>query len=78
MHGTINTTTDGVLRIHTYTAPDDGWEVNSHIIELATQAAWNTARREAMRRLESSDADRSVALLVRINFEKIPAPPPER
>jgi glyoxylase-like metal-dependent hydrolase (beta-lactamase superfamily II) len=37
MHGTINTTTDGVLRIHTYTAPDDGWGVNSHIIELATQ-----------------------------------------
>src|SRR6202044_4119528 len=37
MHGTINTTSEGALRIHTYTAPDDGWGVNSHIIELATQ-----------------------------------------
>jgi hypothetical protein len=37
MYGTINITSDGALRIHTYTAPDDGWGVNSHIIELATQ-----------------------------------------
>jgi glyoxylase-like metal-dependent hydrolase (beta-lactamase superfamily II) len=37
MHGTINITSEGALRIHTYTAPDDGWGVNSHIIELATQ-----------------------------------------
>ena len=25
------------LRIHTFTAPDDGWSVNSHIIEFPTQ-----------------------------------------
>jgi glyoxylase-like metal-dependent hydrolase (beta-lactamase superfamily II) len=37
MHGTMNITSDGTLRIHTYTAPDDGWGVNSHIIEFATQ-----------------------------------------
>jgi glyoxylase-like metal-dependent hydrolase (beta-lactamase superfamily II) len=27
---------DGV-RVHTYTAPDDGWRVNTHLIELSTQ-----------------------------------------
>jgi glyoxylase-like metal-dependent hydrolase (beta-lactamase superfamily II) len=37
MYGSINITSDRALRIHTYTAPDDGWGVNSHIIELATQ-----------------------------------------
>jgi glyoxylase-like metal-dependent hydrolase (beta-lactamase superfamily II) len=25
------------VRIHTYTAPEEGWRVNSHIIETATQ-----------------------------------------
>ena len=25
------------LRIHTFAAPDDGWSVNSHIIEFPTQ-----------------------------------------
>jgi hypothetical protein len=44
-------------------------------VELATEAAWKPARREAMRQLESViHAGGSVVLLVRINFEKIPAP----
>jgi glyoxylase-like metal-dependent hydrolase (beta-lactamase superfamily II) len=25
------------IRVHTYTAPDDGWRVNTHLIELPTQ-----------------------------------------
>ena len=25
------------VRIHTFTAPDDGWSVNSHIVEFPTQ-----------------------------------------
>jgi glyoxylase-like metal-dependent hydrolase (beta-lactamase superfamily II) len=37
VNGVINITADEALRVHTYTAPDDGWGVNSHIIELATQ-----------------------------------------
>jgi len=37
MSGTMTVTESRNLRIHTFTAPDDGWSVNSHIIELATQ-----------------------------------------
>jgi glyoxylase-like metal-dependent hydrolase (beta-lactamase superfamily II) len=35
--GEINLARRGELRIHTYTAPEEGWCVNSHIIETATQ-----------------------------------------
>jgi hypothetical protein len=37
MSGTMTVTESRNLRIHTFTAPDDGWSVNSHIIELPTQ-----------------------------------------
>jgi glyoxylase-like metal-dependent hydrolase (beta-lactamase superfamily II) len=37
MAGKITVTQSKNLAIHTFTAPDDGWSVNSHIIELATQ-----------------------------------------
>jgi glyoxylase-like metal-dependent hydrolase (beta-lactamase superfamily II) len=37
MVGKMSLTQSDNLTIHTYTAPDDGWNVNSHIIELATQ-----------------------------------------
>jgi glyoxylase-like metal-dependent hydrolase (beta-lactamase superfamily II) len=37
MLGKIRLTQSDNLAIHTYTAPDDGWSVNSHIIEFATQ-----------------------------------------
>jgi glyoxylase-like metal-dependent hydrolase (beta-lactamase superfamily II) len=35
--GEIAITRRGAIRVHTYMAPDDGWCVNSHIIETATQ-----------------------------------------
>jgi glyoxylase-like metal-dependent hydrolase (beta-lactamase superfamily II) len=37
MNGTITTTSRSLLKVHTYTAPESGWVVNSHIIELPTQ-----------------------------------------
>jgi glyoxylase-like metal-dependent hydrolase (beta-lactamase superfamily II) len=37
MTGTTHITSSGHLSVHTYTASEDGWLVNSHIIELATQ-----------------------------------------
>jgi glyoxylase-like metal-dependent hydrolase (beta-lactamase superfamily II) len=35
--GKIHTTEQSGLRVHTYTAPDDGWVVNTHFIELPSQ-----------------------------------------
>jgi glyoxylase-like metal-dependent hydrolase (beta-lactamase superfamily II) len=37
MLGKITTTSNKGINVHTYTAPDDGWHVNSHIVELADQ-----------------------------------------
>jgi glyoxylase-like metal-dependent hydrolase (beta-lactamase superfamily II) len=37
LHGTICVTERGGLKVHTYTAPDDGWRVNTHFIELPKQ-----------------------------------------
>jgi glyoxylase-like metal-dependent hydrolase (beta-lactamase superfamily II) len=37
MLGRITVTQADGLRIHTYTAPEEGWVVNTHIIELPTQ-----------------------------------------
>ena len=37
MLGEIALTDRDEIRIHTYTAPEEGWRVNSHIIEMATQ-----------------------------------------
>jgi hypothetical protein len=37
MLGTITLSQPRDVRVHTYTAPDDGWCVNTHIVELATQ-----------------------------------------
>src|SRR5215469_11009272 len=37
MQGKIMVTQAGDLRVHTYTAPEDGWQVNSHIVELPSQ-----------------------------------------
>ena len=34
MLGTITISQHGGMRVHTYTAPDDGWRVNTHILEL--------------------------------------------
>jgi hypothetical protein len=32
----IATDCSGGVRIHTYTAPEEGWRVNTHLIELPT------------------------------------------
>jgi glyoxylase-like metal-dependent hydrolase (beta-lactamase superfamily II) len=37
MEGTVSITPAGETTIHTYTAPETGWRVNSHIIELPSQ-----------------------------------------
>src|SRR5271170_3739705 len=37
MQGKITVTESQNLTIHTLTAPDEGWSVNTHIVELATQ-----------------------------------------
>ena len=37
MSGTIRITEQPGLRVHTYTAPDNGWAVNTHLVELPTQ-----------------------------------------
>jgi glyoxylase-like metal-dependent hydrolase (beta-lactamase superfamily II) len=37
MLGTISTTRSHGVSVHTYTAPEDGWRVNTHIFELVTQ-----------------------------------------
>jgi glyoxylase-like metal-dependent hydrolase (beta-lactamase superfamily II) len=37
MKGAVTVTQSRDLKIHTYTAPEDGWRVNSHIVELGTQ-----------------------------------------
>jgi glyoxylase-like metal-dependent hydrolase (beta-lactamase superfamily II) len=37
MEGTVTVTPAGEATIHTYTAPETGWRVNSHIIELPSQ-----------------------------------------
>jgi glyoxylase-like metal-dependent hydrolase (beta-lactamase superfamily II) len=37
MLGKACITTSGGVRVHTYTAPEDGWHVNTHVIELPTQ-----------------------------------------
>ncbi len=37
MLGEVELTGRGKLRVHTYTAPDDGWCVNSHIVETDRQ-----------------------------------------
>jgi glyoxylase-like metal-dependent hydrolase (beta-lactamase superfamily II) len=34
--GEINLTHSGEVCIHTYTAPEDGWRVNSHVVETET------------------------------------------
>ena len=36
-NGKINTTEQSGLKVHTYTAPDDGWVVNTHFVESPTQ-----------------------------------------
>src|SRR5215831_9358919 len=36
-NGKIQVTEQLGLKVHTYTAPDDGWMVNTHFIELATR-----------------------------------------
>src|SRR5215471_6122298 len=38
MNGAIHITEQAGLTVHTYTAPDDGWVVNTHFVELATQS----------------------------------------
>jgi hypothetical protein len=37
MSGKITVTENPPLTVHTYTAPEDGWMVNSHLIEVQTQ-----------------------------------------
>jgi len=37
MHGTIQITQSDGLKIHTFTAPERGWQVNSHVIELSSE-----------------------------------------
>ena len=37
MQGSIKVTTSRDLKVHTFTAPERGWQVNSHIIELPSQ-----------------------------------------
>jgi glyoxylase-like metal-dependent hydrolase (beta-lactamase superfamily II) len=37
VEGTVTVTPAGEATIHTYTAPETGWRVNSHIIELPSQ-----------------------------------------
>jgi glyoxylase-like metal-dependent hydrolase (beta-lactamase superfamily II) len=37
MLGRITISASAPLKVHTYTAPEDGWNVNSHLIELPTQ-----------------------------------------
>ena len=37
MDGTVRTTQADGLKIHTFTAPERGWQVNSHVIELPSQ-----------------------------------------
>jgi glyoxylase-like metal-dependent hydrolase (beta-lactamase superfamily II) len=37
MLGTITVSQHGRMWVHTYTAPDDGWCVNTHILEFTTQ-----------------------------------------
>jgi glyoxylase-like metal-dependent hydrolase (beta-lactamase superfamily II) len=37
MHGIVTTVSRSMVKVHTYTAPESGWVVNSHIIELPTQ-----------------------------------------
>jgi glyoxylase-like metal-dependent hydrolase (beta-lactamase superfamily II) len=37
MEGTVTATPAGAAIIHTYTAPETGWHVNSHIIETPSQ-----------------------------------------
>lgn len=37
MLGKLSLTRSDAITVHTYTAPDDGWRVNSHIIELPSQ-----------------------------------------
>lgn len=37
MAGKINLTQNNRLTVHTFTAPEKGWQVNSHIIELPSQ-----------------------------------------
>jgi glyoxylase-like metal-dependent hydrolase (beta-lactamase superfamily II) len=37
MFGKLTVTQSGSVKVHTYTAPEEGWNVNSHLIELPTQ-----------------------------------------
>ncbi|MBV8968757.1 MAG: MBL fold metallo-hydrolase [Verrucomicrobia bacterium] len=37
MHGNVIVNQSGDIRVHTYTAPEEGWLVNSHLIELHSQ-----------------------------------------
>ena len=37
MQGTITVTARNAVRVHTYTAPDEGFLVTTHVIELPTQ-----------------------------------------
>ena len=37
MNGRVHITEQSGLKVHTYTAPDDGWVVNTHFVELASQ-----------------------------------------
>jgi glyoxylase-like metal-dependent hydrolase (beta-lactamase superfamily II) len=36
-HGKVSITGGHGVRVHTYTAPEDGWAVNTHFVELPTQ-----------------------------------------
>jgi len=37
LRGAVNVTKSDGIKVHTYTAPNDGWHVNTHLIELPTQ-----------------------------------------
>jgi glyoxylase-like metal-dependent hydrolase (beta-lactamase superfamily II) len=37
MLGKLTVTQSGSVKVHTYTAPEEGWLVNSHLIELPAQ-----------------------------------------
>jgi hypothetical protein len=37
MFGKLTVTQSGSVKVHTYTAPEEGWLVNSHLIELPSQ-----------------------------------------
>jgi glyoxylase-like metal-dependent hydrolase (beta-lactamase superfamily II) len=44
MQGKITVTQAGNLKVQTFTAPEKGWRVNSHVIELPSQLSVIDAR----------------------------------